>query len=123
MQVATQWRVLTPVPADLHLANYITDAHGAIIGAWTDYAATDWYPPTKWRPGQTFWVQMHAVDLPPGESGRPAINLAVFVSHDQKQTGTPGVRLPVTLPSVPQGDLHAAENNTMLHLASVDASS
>ena len=122
LDLATRWRVLTPVPADLHLANAITFPGGATAGPWTDLAATDWFPPGRWRPGDTFWVQMHAAVLPVGSSGPVTVDLSVF-------QGAPGeaqnasVRLKILLPRSVGRGLGLDVGGTMLHLATVDTGS
>jgi hypothetical protein len=119
VELATRWRVLAPVPSDLHLANYITDARGEIVGAWTDFAATDWYPPSRWKPGQTFWVQMHAARIPLGETGQATIEIGVFHGN-YLQTQTPSARLPVTLPRPARRGLDVSVDGTLLLLNDVD---
>jgi len=121
VELATRWRVLGPVPADLHLVNSLTAARG-VGGIWTDFAATDWYPPARWRAGQTFWVAMQAATLPLNQRGLVTIGVAVY-QGSPGDVGSRRLRWPVTLPPAASPGMGMAEGGTLLHLTSVDAES
>jgi hypothetical protein len=121
LDVATRWRVRATPPADLHLANSIS-AGGTVLGTWTDVAATGWYPPSRWRPGQTFWVQMHEAVVPLSFAGVVAVKLTVFTGNP-RQAEALHLRLKVTLARPTRGGLGLAEGGTILHLASIEAGS
>ncbi len=121
LELATRWRVVGPVPADLHLVNAIAASRG-VGGAWTDFAATDWYPPAQWRAGQTFWVQMQTTVLPLGQTGTVAVNVAVYQGSPAERQ-IRGLRLSVRVPPSAKYKVGVGEGGTLLHLASVEAES
>jgi hypothetical protein len=131
LDVATHWRVLAPAPGPggggLRLANAVSIG-GAMLGPWSDFAATDWDPPTHWQPGQTFWVQMQEAVLPLGLTGRVGVDVLAFTGVPREAGRPQGVplrsrRLSITLPHPPQPGLALLEGGTALRLATVDAGS
>jgi hypothetical protein len=131
LDVATHWRVLAPAPGPggggLRLANTVTIG-GAVLGPWADFAGTDWYPPVRWRPGQTFWVQMQEAVLPLGLTRRVGVDVLAFTGGPREAGHPQGVPLrggwlSITLPRPQQPGLALLEGGTALRLATVDAGS
>jgi uncharacterized membrane protein len=131
LDVATRWRVVAPAPGrgggGLRLANAVTSG-GAMLGPWLDFAATDWYPPARWRPGQTFWVQMQEAVLPLGLTGRAGVDVLAFTGGPREAGQPQGAplrvrRVRITLPRPQQPGLALLDGGTALRLAVVDAGS
>lgn len=56
--VATYWRALKPLDQDYGFAFFFTRNDGAVVGSYAGpLAATLWYPPTGWQPGEIVKIE------------------------------------------------------------------
>jgi len=76
--LTTYWRLRAPVTSPVTPVVYLTNSGGAIDANYTDSAATDWLPMTRWPIGRIVAVQGVPMTIATNENGAIDVDLAVY---------------------------------------------
>lgn len=92
--LTTYWRVSQPLPS-ITITTYLTGVNGQLRDVFADQPAQDWYPETRWRPGQI--ISLTSVEMGVGGTAPGIIRPALAVRNPSASFWNEAGRQPVRI--------------------------